>query len=322
MERKLLAATDLGGTKIYTVVAEKGGPVLARVRLDTRAQDGPAAVMEQIALSVEQAVFHAGADKGQLAAVGICLAGFFDWQSRLMIHSPNLEGWNGIAVEKRLSDRLGVPVLAENDANAAALGEARHGAGAGSRDLVFITVSTGIGAGLIQNGQLYRGTRGFAGEAGHMVIKPDGPLCGCGRRGCLETVASGTAIARLAREAIQAEKQTVLKQYAQPVSASDVFAAARAGDAVATAILDEAMLYLGLGLVNLVNLLNPEVIVLGGGVAEAGEQLLAPLASIIARHAVAPAAQAVTLRKAALGVEAGVIGMLTLLEDFPGKKEG
>jgi glucokinase len=320
MEKRIYAAIDLGGTKIYTVIAEEDGPILARIQQKTRAQDGPVAVMEQIATSVGDALAQSNKKWGQLTAAGICLAGFFDWKRRIMIHSPNIPGWEEIPVEKQLFEKLGVPVLAENDANAAALGEAHRGAAQGSRDVVYITVSTGIGAGLVTDGKIYRGTRGFAGEAGHMVVKPDGPICGCGRRGCLETVASGTAIAKSANHAIEKGHKTSLtdtsRQNKGPVTAPDVFKAAQAGDPIAIAIIAEAIHYLGIGLVNLVNLLNPQVLVVGGGVSEAGEQLFLPLQKIIAEHAVPPAAASVTLRKAALGVEAGVTGMLCLLKEF------
>lgn len=319
MKNKLYAAVDLGGTKIYTVVAAKDGAILSRVRRETPAGQGPEAVIKHIDASVRDALQQAGAETAQLAGAGVCVAGFFDWQERLLIHSPNIPGWHRVPVEDRLSSVLQVPVLVENDANAAALGEVRRGAGQGSHDAVFITVSTGIGAGLVHNGQIYRGARGFAGEAGHMVVKPDGPQCGCGRHGCLETVASGTAIARTANQALAARKpsllQELVKEKGRAVVAADVFLAAAEGDALSRAILQEAIHYLGIGLVNLVNLLNPAVIIIGGGVSEAGEALLVPLENIIRENAIPPAAASVTLKKAALGVEAGVTGMLCRLAD-------
>jgi glucokinase len=216
-------------------------------------------------------------------------------------------------------------VIAENDANAQALGEARLGAGRGANDQIFITVSTGIGAGLIVGGSIYRGSKGFAGEAGHMVVKSDGPVCGCGRRGCLETVSSGTAIARAANSAVSDGKRTSLSATLAregKLAAPHVFQAAQLGDTVAKEILAEAIHYLGIGLVNLVNLLNPEMIIIGGGVAEAGEIFLNPLREMIAHNAIPPSAAVVTLKKAELGVEAGVTGMLCTLSDVCALKEG
>ena len=319
MQEKLYAAIDLGGTKIYTILADKNRQILTHTRLDTPAHEGPEKVMEQIALSVKTVLKQANANMAQLAAAGICLAGFFDWQKRILVSSPNIPDWHNIPVEERLTAILGIPVVAENDANAAALGEVRKGAGRGSQHAAFVTVSTGIGAGLILNGQIYRGGRGFAGEVGHMVVKSDGPLCGCGRRGCLETLASGTAIARTANEALQSGRDSILRDIAAKkggeVTAPDVFTAARQGDETAQGILIAAIHYLGIGLVNLVNLLNPEVVIIGGGVSEAGNDLLVPLQNFIRDNAVPPAAASVVLQKAVLGVEAGVIGMLCLLAE-------
>jgi glucokinase len=316
MDKKLFAAIDLGGTKIYTVIADSRGVILADDRQATQAADGPEAVIEQLSASVRVILAKNNLHLSDVAAVGVCATGFFDWQRKVMVSSPNLPGWKDVALEKKLSTMLGVTVVAENDANAAALGEARFGAGQGSREIVYVTVSTGIGAGLIQDGRIYRGGRGFAGELGHMVVKPDGELCGCGRRGCLETVSSGTAIARAAIKAVQQGIPTVLQEKAKrELTAPDVFSAAAKGDAAAASILEEALFYLGVGLVNVVNLLNPQVIVIGGGVAEAGDAILRPLSETIAARAVPPAAASVVLRKAQLGVKAGVTGILCLLAD-------
>jgi glucokinase len=316
MSKKLFAAIDLGGTKIYSVIADNRGVILADVRMTTHAAAGPEAVIGQLSASVKALLAKTGSHLTDVSAVGVCAAGFFDWQQKIMVSSPNLPGWKDVALEKRLSTMLGVKVAAENDANAAALGEARFGAGQGSLEMVYVTVSTGIGAGLIKEGRIYRGGRGFAGELGHMVVKPDGPLCGCGRRGCLETVSSGTAIARAAVKAVELGVPTLLKEKPKnQLTAPDVFAAASEGDAAAISILEEALFYLGVGLVNVVNLLNPELIVIGGGVAEAGDAILSPLRETIAARAVPPAAASVVLRKAQLGVKAGVTGMLCLLTD-------
>lgn len=319
MQEKLYAAVDLGGTKIYAVLAENSGRILSSIRYDTLVDEGPEAILGQIAVSVRELLSQAGARTNRLSAVGVCLAGFFDWQRRLLIHSPNIPGLDQIRVEERLSRKLFVPVLAENDANAAAIGEARRGAASGSQDVLYITVSTGIGAGLVLGGQIYRGSRGFAGEVGHMVVKSGGILCGCGRYGCLETVASGTAIARAANEALQNGTATLLRELAREqggrVNAATVFSAARAGDKPAQEIISEAVYYLGIALVNLVNMLNPEVVVIGGGVSAAGDELFVPLEKAIRNYAILPAAASVTLKQATLGVEAGVKGMLCLLTE-------
>lgn len=319
MKEKLYAAIDLGGTKIYTVLGNGDGSLLAEELTATRAHDGPQAVMEQLVQSVAGLLSKTSYGLNDLQAVGICVAGFFDWQKKLLVHSPNMSGWSNVPLERELSDRLGLPVLAENDANAAALGEARRGAGFGAGNVIFVTVSTGIGAGLILNGRIYRGAAGFAGEVGHMVVKPDGLLCGCGRRGCLETVASGTAMGRAAYTAVQEGRGTLLSQLAEEnggrLGAPQVFAAAQLGDTAAADILADAVYFLGISLVNLVNLLNPEVIVIGGGVAAAGEQFLQPLRETVAHNAIPPAAAGCALRGAKLGMAAGVVGMLCRLAE-------
>lgn len=312
MTKALYAAIDLGGTKIYTVLADHAGNILAHVRLDTLAQSGPDTVMGQMVQSVQD-VYTKAKTSGTIKAVGVCAAGFFDWKKRVLIQSPNIPGWVNIPLEECLSHLLAVPVMVENDANAAALGEARLGAGKGCHDVIFVTVSTGVGAGLILNNQIYRGSAGFAGEIGHMVVKPNGPLCGCGRYGCLEAMASGTAIARMVTEAVERGATTLLAQ-TTTISAEHVFEAVRQGDKVAQQVVEEAIHYLGIGLVNMINLLNPEVVVIGGGVSEAGDDLFLPLRRIIAQHAI-PAAANVSLKKATLGVEAGVLGMLCLLRE-------
>lgn len=316
----LFAAIDLGGTKIYTVLGNEKGLVLHRVTIKTLAGSGPEYVINQMVQSVRDVLAVSPYKPEDLDGVGVCAAGFFNWKKRLLVHSPNLSGWCNVDLEKELAGHFGLPVLAENDANAAAFGEARSGAGRGRREMIYITVSTGIGAGLILNGGIYRGASGFAGEAGHMVVKNDGPLCGCGRSGCLETIASGTALARAANEAVSLGRKTYLSELSaggrKKLTSRDVFTAAEAGDETAKEILAEATHYLGVALVNLVNVMNPEAIVIGGGVAEAGDVLLAPLREAITAKAIPAAASDVVLLKAQLGVEAGVIGMLHLLSEY------
>lgn len=315
MTKKHYAAVDLGGTKTYAVLADEAGRTVARSRLDTMADKGADAVVGQIVTAVRNALRQAGPD-AFLHSAGLCAAGFFDWEKRVLISSPNIPGLIDVPLEQELASLLGVPVMVENDANAAALGEGRYGAARGHSDLIYMTVSTGIGTGLILENRIYRGSRGFAGEAGHMIVKPDGPACGCGRRGCLEALASGTAIARAANEAIGAGIRTSLSETAKggTVTAADVFAAARSGDRLSREILEESIHYLGIGLVNLVNLLNPGIIVIGGGVAEAGDDLFTPLRQFISEHAIPPSARQLQLKKAEMGVEAGVAGMLCLLQ--------
>lgn len=318
MQGKLLAAVDIGGTKIYTVIADQNYNILAKKRFTTPAAADPQSIISEIASSVQELLKDVKAEPEDLSAAGICVAGYYDWQRKILCNSPNLPQLNNLPLEEVIAKELGVPVLVENDANAAAVGETHFGAGKGFRDVIFVTVSTGIGSGLVLDGRLYRGSHGFSGEIGHMTVQPGGLLCGCGRHGCLETVSSGKAMACSAREAIKRGEKTVLAKAANRggrITAAEVFAAAAEGDQVAAGILDDAIRYLGLCLVNTINLLNPAVIIVGGGVAEAGEAFFLPLQAIIAGDAMACTSDPVLLKKAELGAEAGVFGMLCLLKE-------
>ncbi len=305
MKKEVYAGFDIGGTKILTVLADH--------RCSTFADEGPEAILCQIKNALNQVLDKAGVDRDRLLKAGVCIAGYFDATHRLLVHSPNIPGWNHFPLEEKLSSWLDVPVWVENDANAAALGETYEGAAKGKTEVVYVTVSTGIGAGLICRGKIYRGSLGFAGEIGHMKVKPGGATCGCGGRGCLETVASGTAIARKARQAIESGQFIKGIGSAEALTTEDVFEAVQTGDKVAQTILREAIQYLGMGLANAVNLLNPQIIVVGGGVVKAGKALLEPLEKEIRKNAVPALAKDLVLKKAALGSASGVKGMIHLL---------
>jgi glucokinase len=307
MARRFLGV-DLGGTKILTALVGEGGEVLARARAATP-QDGPAAVMDAIAATVEDACRAGGVEVREVAAVGAGAPGPLDPVSGVVFQPPNLAGWRDVPLRDLLVARFGLPSIVENDANAAALGEHWVGAGAGVDDLVYITVSTGIGGGLILRGRIYHGVSGTAGEVGHMVIDPSGPRCPCGRRGCLEALASGTAIGRAAREAVAAGRPTALAALAGGgLTAAEVARAASEGDAVAREVYARAAAALGAGVTNLVNLLNPAMVVLGGGVMRAGELLLGPVRRIVRQEAFDRPGAVVQIVPARLGDDAGAVG--------------
>lgn len=315
MKEKCYAAVDLGGTTIYGIVALSGGKVLARGRVRTLSDAKAERVIAQIAELVRNLCDEARAGR-PLSGVGLCAAGFFDADGGIMVGSPNISGLNNVPLGKMVRKVLGAPAVVENDANAAALGEYFFGAGQGSDTMIFVTASTGIGGGIVHRGTLFRGSRGMAGEIGHIFIMPGGPECGCGNRGCLEAVASGTAIARKGAEALYEGRAPVLQELCPDgkVTAEQVFKAAEKGDEAASRILEEAIFYLGTGLAAVTNLLNPDRIVIGGGLSRAGRLFLDPLEQRIKECAVPPAAEAVSIRQAALGEEAGVWGMLSLLD--------
>jgi glucokinase len=252
---------------------------------------------------------RAGVEVGDIGAVGVGAPGPSDPVAGVVFEPPNLAGWQDVPLAEMLAGRLGISTYVENDANAAALGERWAGAGHGLDDIIYITVSTGIGGGLILGGRLYHGVSGTAGEIGHMVIVPGGPPCPCGRRGCLEAVASGTAIAREARALVESGRATALSLVPrESLTAAEVARAAREGDAASREIFARAAAYVGTGVTNLVNLLNPAMVIIGGGVAKAGDLLLAPVRRIVLDEAFERPAAAVQIVPAALGDASGAIG--------------
>lgn len=318
MPDQCVAGIDIGGTKIAVAVADLEGRVMEKTRFPARTGErGPHAILEEALAEIERMLLGA-----RLAAVGIGCAGPLERGRGLILSPPNLPGWDEFPVVKLAEERLGVPVLLDNDANAAALGEHRHGAGQGYRHLVYITQSTGIGGGIIVHGRLLHGVRDGAGEVGHMTILPDGPACGCGGRGCLEALCSGTAIARRARERVAAGATSSLTSL-QPneVTARAVAEAARAGDALATEIWDEMIHYLAVGVGNLFNVLAPEAVVIGGGVSEAGEQLFGPLRDRVRGRARMLPPEQINILQASLGGDSGLYGALILGRDALDRKQ-
>ncbi|MBI2918764.1 MAG: ROK family protein [Chloroflexi bacterium] len=304
----LFVGADLGGTKISAVLANASGKVVRREYRTTLADGGQRVVVSRLVEAIRQVT-----GKEAISAVGIAAAGLCT-RDGVVTTSPNLPGWKDVPLRDLVQAELDMPTYLGNDANAAALGEHYFGAGRGVRDMAYVTISTGIGGGIIANGQLVTGTSGTAGEVGHMVIDPDGPQCPCGQRGCWEALASGTAIARAAAARLQAGEPSSLRSGASLTpTAADVAAAARAGDRMAQDVLHQASCYLGIGLVNLVHILNPELIVLGGGVSQIGEPLIGPARQYVLEHAFAVPARAVRIVTAGLGQDSGPLGAVALI---------
>jgi len=303
---------DLGGTKISTALVDTAGTIIAHDYRETHATEGQKAVIERMLDAARRVMVRAGVNQAQVAAAGIGAPGPLDVEAGVVVAPPNLPGWDRVPLRRLIESRLGITTFLENDANAAALGEYRFGAGRGVEHMIYVTASTGIGGGLILNGRLYHGASGMAGEIGHITIMPYGPLCGCGNRGCLEALASGTAIARQARERVAHGAPTLIADLAggdpERVTAKLVAKAASQGDVEAQEILAEAMRYLGIGMANLVNLFNPQLIVIGGGLTNIGEMLFGPVQRAIDRRALPTLAQAVRVVRAELGDNAGVLG--------------
>lgn len=309
---KPIVGIDLGGTKIGAGLVNVHGEVLATDYQPTNTAEGQEAVTKRMVEAVGRVLDGAGLAAGDVSGIGIGAPGPLDIPRGVLTRPPNLPGWVNVPLRQIIQDRTGLPTYIENDANAAAIGEYLYGAGQGTRNMVYVTVSTGIGGGLILNGQIYHGTSGGAGEIGHMVVLPKGPHCGCGNRGCLEALASGTAIAREGQEVVERGIPTLIAESAgdagDSVTARSVIDAMHSGDPYATEIITHAMYYLGLGMANLVNLFNPEMIVFGGGLSNLQEDLLGPVRRAISLHAFPSAASQVTVGLARLGAEVGIVG--------------
>lgn len=316
----LYGAIDLGGTKLRAAVADLKGNISGEIILPSEADQGPTHVIDRMIETLAVAAAKAATSVSRLRAVGVASPGALDLVRGLVFEAPQLPGWEGVPLVEIMSERLGLPVLLENDANAAALGENRFGAGRGTRFMVYLTISTGVGGGIIIDRKVYHGVTGSAGELGHMVVWLNGPRCLCGERGCLEAIASGTGLAWRARDLVDRGEAPGLARILQSkgeLDADEVVDAARAGDEDARRLFDEAGLYLGVALANYVNIFNPEMIVLGGGVTTGAGDLFVDQAERIMRQlARKEPLKYVRLERAALGDRSGPLGMIAALGDM------
>ncbi|MEW6636422.1 MAG: ROK family protein [Actinomycetota bacterium] len=297
----------MGGTKIAAGVVAPDGGILKEVRRPTPHQ--PQRLVEAMAEAILEA-------KDGFEVGGVCLAvpGLILSQKNTVIFSPNLRAIEGIPLKEEIEPRIGMPLTIENDANAAAWGEFRFGAGSEVDHLVFVTLGTGIGGGVISHGLLMRGAQGSGGELGHVTIDPTGPRCACGNRGCFEALASGTAIGRRAREVAAGNPDTALGRLAasRKILGEDVTALAHEGDRLAIEVLRETGVWLGIALAGFVNIFNPEVVAVGGGVITAGDFLLEPARREVRLRARPPSRDLAVIKEASLGPESGVLGAAAL----------
>jgi glucokinase len=308
----LALGIDLGGTKILTAVANMQGKMLSRDHSITPAKEGQQAVVRSILESVGRALDQAHLAAADLTAIGVGAPGLSNPQTGILFTSPNLPGWKDVPLRNIVEKQLGRKAFLLNDANAAAVGELYFGAGRGTNNFIYITVSTGIGGGIIIDGKIYTGSSGMAGELGHMVIDDEGPQCNCGNKGCWETLASGTALAKEARHSIKEGAATSILKYAEgdieKINAEAIHEAAQAGDKLANELIARTAYYLGVGLANLINIFNPEIIIIGGGLSNIGDMLLKPAFQEAKRRAFKQAYQAVRFTRAELGRNSGVLG--------------
>ncbi len=307
-------AIDIGGTKLAAGVVDRDGRMLARGEVPTLANEGLEPVLSRIVgLGRELLSRPKIADVG-VQRIGVGCAGPVDIKAGLVFRPPNLPGWTRVPLTDHIQRSLGLPTILENDANAAALGEFRYGAGMGARSIVYMTVSTGIGGGIILDGKVWHGVKDAAGEIGHITVCPDGPPCGCGNRGCLEAMSSGPSIARRARAAVASGRQTRLSALANP-TAADVVRLAQDGDAVAAEVWADAMKYLGIGVAAVITFLAPERVVIGGGVTKAGESLFRPVRQHAWERVKLVPVDSVSILPAALGPDVGILGAAAVALD-------
>jgi glucokinase len=303
--RDPVLALDIGGTKLAVAVVTADGAAQGLVIEPTRRDDGWKAVVERLFAMGERAVEQAGL--GAVRAVGISCGGPLQPRSGLLLCPPHLPGWIDVPIGPLAAERFGVPFALENDATAAAIAEHRFGAGRGTATMLYLTVSTGIGGGAVIDGRLHRGAAGNGGEFGHLTVCRGGRVCSCGRRGCIEAYASGTAIAERAREAVAKGTPSSLALL-DGITAADVAGAAASGDSLARRVWAETVDLLGAAVTDLVNVFEPDLVVLGGGVTRSGAMLLDPVRELVAREAMAPAAGAARVVLAGLGDLVGVVG--------------
>ena len=304
---------DIGGTNLVVgAVTEDGSRVVGLRSEPTGVPDGAEVVIERIVRMARTTIAEATATApgATIVGVGVGCPGPLDRKRGVVIVTPNLK-WKNMPIRDRIRDALGLPTAIDNDANCAMLGEHWVGAAKGARDAVCFTIGTGIGGGIVVDGKLVHGASDAAGEIGHITIEVNGRRCGCGNDGCLEAYASGPAIARRAMEAIEAGGTSSMVARAgetSAITAQTVFECAAAGDQLADELVRDTARYLGVGIANMLNIMNPEVVVICGGVTKAGDHLFNPLRREVARRAFKPAVEAVRILPGMLEGTAGVVG--------------
>ncbi|MGH7718768.1 MAG: ROK family protein [Gemmatimonadaceae bacterium] len=314
MSDRYIIGVDLGGTNIVVGAMCEDGSGDLRVQVEpTRPEHGADAVVDRIVGMIEQAAagVRQGSARAEILGVAVGAPGPLDRERGIVVVAPNL-GWRNFPLRDVIADRVQLPATLDNDANCATVGEWWQGAAKGGRNVVGLTIGTGIGGGIIIDGQLYHGSSDVAGEIGHTTIDSTGRYCRCGNYGCLEAYASGPAIAMRAREALERDEVSMLPKMVNfqldQITAAIVYEAANRGDALALEVVRDTARFLGTGVANLLNILNPDVVVIAGGVTKAGDPLFEPLRAEVKRRAFRPAVNACRIVPGSLPGTAGVVG--------------
>ena len=308
-KRGLVAAVDMGATHISIALADFSAKIINETYLPFDIKQGPQICLAEVSLNLRQLLNQSGVNISQLMAVGVGVPGPVMTDAGIVVSPPIMPGWDGYLIRKTLEKEWGCPVSLNNDAELGALGEWAYGAGRGERNLAFIKVGSGIGAGLIINHQIYGGTTGSAGEIGHLTIDENGPLCSCGNHGCMEAFAGGHAIANQAKKLVESGKRTLLSSIPlNELTARDVAKAARHGDLPSQEIIMRAGTFIGIAIAGLVNLFNPGAVIIGGGVAEAGDLLTTSIRQAVRERSLRASEQSVHITTAMLGKRSSLIG--------------
>ncbi|MCL0057106.1 ROK family protein [Dehalococcoidia bacterium] len=314
MNGLFVVAVDIGGTSFRVALADREGRLLARGAEPTRPQEGPGSGIQRLKDAIRKTA--SSVSFKEVAGIAVGAAGPIDPLRGVILTPPSLPTWRDVRLKEQLEEEFQVPIWMENDADLAALGEHRFGAGRGCDRLIYITVSTGIGGGIIINGEFLRGGGLSVAEIGHVVVDPDGPVCNCGGRGHLEAVASGTAIARMAVESISQGHSSAISRlvggHLSMVTAETVVEAAGQGDVTAQAVMQKAGTSLGIAVVSLIHIFDPEVVIIGGGVSNAGELILNPIRQVITERAMPDFRNRARVVRSSLGDNSVIFGAVAL----------
>lgn len=309
---KYIVGIDLGGTNIKSAIVSEEKKIINKISIPTPTEQGPTAIIDTMANLVHDLLHKSNLTLNDVLAVGVGAPGPMNWQTGVVYSPPNLPGWHNVPLADEMKKRLNVPCYVENDANAACFGEFWLGAGQGCECIAVFTLGTGVGGGIVVFKQLLRGIDGTAGELGHLKVQRDGRLCGCGSKGCLEAYASVTGMVRTAIEGIEKGEKTILTELCNNnidnITGKMIFEAAEKGDEFAQKVFEETAIWLGLGIASVVNMLNPEKVILCGGMISAGERLFKPVRETVKKNAFEVPANRCQIVPAGLGEDSGVFG--------------
>ncbi|HIA64558.1 TPA: ROK family protein [Candidatus Poribacteria bacterium] len=312
-----LVGVDIGGTKLATVVADANGQILNKVRQPTESHRGFEHAIKLIVDMIDQLLHLEQFTRDQISAIGISCGGPLDTKTGVVYSPPNLPDWDAIPLADIVESEFKIRPVIENDANAGALAEWRFGAGRGYNHVVFMTMSTGIGAGIVVDGRILHGASDCAGEVGHQVLIPNGPVCGCGNRGCLEAICSGPAIAQRAQEKVRKNPHTkildLVDDNIEAIRSEEVLEAAKSADPLALDLIHEISFYMGWGIANLVNIINPDIVLIGTIAVAAGDLLLDPIRRTVLEMSMQRPGEIVKIMPAQLGQQIGDLAAISLV---------